>query len=119
LRAAVLPASPDVFVERGAGDFGLKKASPSLTRSMARTRSSRGLLQDIAGGAGLNDAHDIFGIAVHGQDEHLDFGELFAEQFGDGQPVHFGMSMSIRTMSGISSRALRIASWPSSASPTI
>ena len=38
----------------------------------------------------MDDAHDVIGVAMHREDEDFDLGQLFAEQFRDGQSVHFG-----------------------------
>src|SRR6266581_858704 len=81
----------DEFVQCHARDLRAEKGFAGIDRfDGAHQFLQRGFFEHIAARSGLDDAPDIFGIAVHREDEHFDGGKFTPQDLGDLQAVHEG-----------------------------
>ena len=81
----------DELVKGRARDIRAEKGFAGIDRfDSAHQFLQGGFFEDIAARAGLDDAQDIIGVAVHREDEDFDAGKFTTQAFGDRQAVHEG-----------------------------
>ena len=81
----------DELVQSHARDIRAEKGFAGIDRfDGAHQFLQGGFFEHITTCAGLDDAQDIIGIAVHREDEDFYVGKLTMQEFGDRQAVHEG-----------------------------
>src|SRR5438445_671799 len=81
----------DELVQCHARDIRAEKGFAGIDRFDGAHQFLQGcFFEHIAARPGLDDAQDIFGVAVHREDEDFDVWKFTAQVFGDRQAVHEG-----------------------------
>jgi len=88
-RLGALPTSANELVYRHARDIGTKECLTRINGLYGFNQFvSRCLFQHKTARAGLQNAHDMIGIAIHRKDKDLDPCIFFSKQIRGSQPVH-------------------------------